>query len=128
MPSDLSPADRVALDYCAPKGIPLSIFLGRVQGFGEPLWLEDDTRKAVAWQAEQNARCSGCGQPRSECMSEDAPDYEAEMWRCFACEVRDAKMVEVQREAQQGKASNHGAYFVVVKTEEPADGDIAVSG
>lgn len=38
--------------YCGPKGIPLSVFLS---------WPEADQEAALAWQAHENRRCSGCG-------------------------------------------------------------------
>jgi hypothetical protein len=40
------------MNYCGPKGIPLSTFLG---------WSIDDQVAALGWQAEQNLRCRSCG-------------------------------------------------------------------
>jgi hypothetical protein len=113
---DLTVEERMALAYCAPRGIPLSVFLGRIVGAGEPQWTERDAQAAVLWQIEQNAHCTGCGRPRSECMVAeiDAPDYEVTVQKCWACEARDAKMLE----HQEGKGSTAGVYFSV----RPADG------
>jgi hypothetical protein len=117
---DLTVEERLALSYCAPHGVPLSVFLGRVVGLGDPQWHEEDAQAAVLWQIEQNVRCTGCGQPRSECMGpeDDAPDYEVTITRCWACEARDAK----SREFQEDGASSSGIYMSVAKVV--SDGDI----
>jgi hypothetical protein len=49
------------LDYCGPRGIPHSHFLG-----GPPVWTEADRDKARAWQAKQASTCGGCGFRRDE--------------------------------------------------------------
>ena len=41
--------------YCGPRGIRYSEFLG---------WSDLDRSAALAWQADQDARCGGCGQYR----------------------------------------------------------------
>lgn len=38
--------------YCGPRGIALSVFLG---------WAPEDQAAALAWQAHESRRCSGCG-------------------------------------------------------------------
>ena len=40
------------MDYCGPRGIPLSVFLD---------WPVEDQDAALAWQSLENARCPGCG-------------------------------------------------------------------
>jgi len=40
------------MDYCGPKGIPLSEFLS---------WSVDDQDAALSWQQRENRRCPGCG-------------------------------------------------------------------
>lgn len=62
-------------------------------------WSEEDLGYALAWQAEQDAQCSGCGHPRDESMN---PDYET-AWdvstnRCYACAAM----------ARKGKAHSEG--------------------
>jgi hypothetical protein len=79
---DLTDRERAALDYCAPRGIPLSVFLGRVIYPGDPQWLPEDTEAALWWQANV---CS-CGQLLSESMDPaNEKLYAAEGLWCFAC-------------------------------------------
>lgn len=40
------------MDYCGPRGLPLSQFLS---------WSEDDQQAALAWQSRDAARCKDCG-------------------------------------------------------------------
>lgn len=117
---DLTTEERLALAYCAPHAIPLSVFMGRVVGLSDPQWLERDVQAAVLWQIEENARCTGCGQPRNECMGpeDDAPDYQVTITRCWACELRDAK----QNEFREDGASSSGIYMSVAKAV--SDGDV----
>ena len=79
---------------------------------GEPDWLPEDTEAALAWQEEQDALCE-CGQPRSESMSPDGPDYAVTALRCRACEAREAAAA---RWAKDEHAILHGIKFAV--TEE----------
>lgn len=94
--ADRPVAEQVALAYCAPRGIPLSTFFTR--------WTEKDRQAAIDWLAAQNDRCPGCGHPVSECMAhvDEAPEYEAEVLRCHACDVRRIAM----QEADAGNASS----------------------
>lgn len=49
-------------------------------------WSTEDLGYALAWQAEQDTLCGGCGQPRDESMSPDAEgSYVAKPVRCHAC-------------------------------------------
>jgi hypothetical protein len=91
--ADRPPLEQVALAYCAPRGIPLSVFLGRTVYPGDPAWLEDDTLAALDWDAWERAKCPGCGQPRDESMAheDDAPAYEVEVLRCHACSAAAAE-------------------------------------
>lgn len=106
---ELTPADRFALDYCAPRGIPLSVFLDQ--------WSQKDRQAALQWMAEQNRKCSGCGNPLDECMSEDGPEYEAELLRCYACAARDDRSAKLSEDPPK---SRHGAYIVTRRVEEIA--------
>ena len=61
--ADRSPLEQAALRYCAPRGIPLSVFLEQRTVYpGQPHWTEDDTLAALDWQAEQDRRCPDCGE------------------------------------------------------------------
>ena len=62
---------------------------------------------ALVWQAEQNSRCGGCGQPLDESMAADAEDtYEVTHSVCHACVARERSI-----EAHQG--TKQGRYFIV---------------
>lgn len=117
----LSPFEWGALAYCAPRGIPLSVFMGRVVYPGDPQWEERDRWAAMEWLVEDRTRCSGCGFPRDECMATESPEYMVEATRCKACEARDASM----REFQEGGGSASGMYFTIRKG---ADGDVQHAG
>lgn len=120
MIDELTPADWAALEYCGPRGVPLSVFLGRVVYPGDPLWEERDTWAAMEWLIQDRSRCSGCGQPRAESQAVEAPDYEVTVTRCKACEARDAKM----REFTEDGGSTSGLFFSVAKVV--ADGNVPV--
>jgi len=89
--AERSPVEQVALRYCAPRGIPLSVFLGRTVYPGEPQWLPDDVEAALEWQAEQARLCSGCGHSLDETMGPDQFDkWNAEKTgACDACRAID---------------------------------------
>lgn len=119
----LTPAEKAALNYCAPRGIALSVFLGRVVYPGDPQWEDRDTWAAMQWLVDQNGACSGCGQPRAKSMlpEMDAPDYEVEVTRCWACEAMQTEM----KNWQESGASPAGAYFTA---KERSGGDVPVGG
>lgn len=84
--SDRTPLEQAALNYCAPRGIPLSEMLGRTVYPGEPRWLPDDLQAALEWQAEQAGKCSGCGQNLDDTTGEVNFDkWNAEGITCDAC-------------------------------------------
>lgn len=86
--SGLSPGEQAALAYCAPRGIPLSVFLGRVVNPGEAQWLERDTVLALEWAAAESRRCSGCGQNLDETTVDDSDElYDAVGVACGACKA-----------------------------------------
>jgi len=111
--ADRPPLEQVALDYCAPRGIALSVFFGRVVGLGQPQWLEGDWEAALDWQAKENLKCPGCGNPQTECMADedDAPVYEVEVRRCHACKVKGIEEREIAKLGDPGP----GLYSVVRK-------------
>lgn len=55
-------------------------------GPGEPLWTAEDFEYAVAWQAELDSRCPGCGHHVDEAWNRDNHNaYEGSTHRCYAC-------------------------------------------
>jgi hypothetical protein len=81
--------------YCGPKGIPLSRFLS---------WSETDQDAALAWQAHENRRCSGCGTHPDDW--DDAKNglpsgYHAEAHTCPGC-------AETQRMTESDRVQNGG--------------------
>jgi hypothetical protein len=107
--------------YCGPRGIPRSVFLGRVwpnpADPTEPQWLSDDFDAAMDWMEYEDNKCVGCGMHRDECMSDDPPDYVAHPVVCWACQERD---VRAKQHAESG-GSQAGVY-VVVEQEGDAGG------
>lgn len=92
--ADRPPEDRAALTYCGPRGIPLSVFLGRVVYPGDPEWLPDDTLAAFDWLERDMRTCVGCGQDTAETVGpEHADKWNAEVaGRCDACVARSRAM------------------------------------
>lgn len=80
------PQFQAELKYCVGVGIPYSIFSGRVQKDGDPLWLESDREKVTAWLLEDGEMCPcGCGQKAEDSMARKNQNaYDAEMIRCHA--------------------------------------------
>ena len=76
---DRSPYEQAALNYCAPRGIPLSEFLY--------VWSDEDRWAALDWQAEQDRRCSGCGQDLEQTLGPGSFDkWNAEVsGHCDGC-------------------------------------------
>lgn len=69
--------------YCAPLGVPHSVFLG---------WDSDDQAKALAWQLLDDDKCPGCANPLSETtLFEKRMDWQVEAVTCHACKAREAK-------------------------------------
>jgi len=84
--ADRQPAERAAIDYCAPRGIPYTVFCGRVVGMGEPAWTDDDREAVFEWLHEQSQRCSSCGADLSEALAEENSfGYQAEALWCHGC-------------------------------------------
>lgn len=99
--------------YCAPRGIPRSIFIGRTwpnpADPTEPQWLPDDFDAAMEWLEAEANKCPGCGFPKDECQGDDPPEYVGEVVVCWACQERD---VTGKRHADGG-GSSAGAYVIV---------------
>jgi hypothetical protein len=89
-----SAAFRRELNYCAPRGIPRSIFLGRVwpnpADPTEPQWLPEDSEAALAWEIERALICQ-CGHFADEVWDAAGADleFEAVPHRCHACAEKE---------------------------------------
>lgn len=70
------------MGYCAPRGIPHSVFLG---------WDADDRDKALSWHLHELERCHSCGTRPEEFDAERGGDrnaYTAEPHFCRGCEIK----------------------------------------
>lgn len=133
--------ERRIREYVCSRGIPRSVFLGRVVGEAtddwdaDPrTWLPEDTAAALAWQEWKDSLCSGCGHPRAETFAEPPPDwaqpagrweerYEAHAMQCDACAARDRKAWNEQKTRDTGQPPPAGRYYTVMRdpdVTEPA--------
>lgn len=87
--------------YCAPLGIPYSVFMGRVVLPGEAEWTEEDTLLATEWKYLEGFVCGGCGQDLRHSL-EDAGAYDTETIRCYGCEAKERATTRV---ADKGDAA-----------------------
>ena len=78
------------MDYCGPRGIPHSVFLGRPVGPGEPTWTVDDRQKALWWLIHDAEKCKQCGHRAEEFDPARGGDLHALEWtarHCRGCEI-----------------------------------------
>lgn len=70
----------------------------------------------MAWQAEQDTRCAGCGHPLGETLDPASEDkYRAEKLICHACAPVDrAKADQRENEHDEG----HGARWVAERIHD----------
>jgi hypothetical protein len=76
------------MEYCGPRGIPHSMFLGRETG---PQWTDDDREKALWWLIHDREKCPNCGTRPDEFDPEEGGDPHAYEWHsshCRGCEIR----------------------------------------
>lgn len=71
--------------YCADKGIPPSVFLGRVVAPTDPLWTEDDQDEVLGFLREKATCCPQCG-THPDAWKNDPDAFVAELERCPGCE------------------------------------------
>lgn len=99
------PEHRLVMDYCGPAGIPRSIFLGRVQQTGDPLWLEEDRVAALTWETDRRLRCTSCGTYDDEWRDptdpqrlrlKSPPPYVPDTRRCPGCEAKEQTLDEIE--------------------------------
>jgi len=121
--ADRSPLEQAALRFCAPRGIPLSVFLEqRVVYPGDPMWTEDDTQAVFDWQVHQNGLCDGCGQDTNDTFG---PDHE-EKWNaelsghCDACRALHRAALTVADSDEQTPPTV-GARYRMWRDEEDGD-------
>ena len=101
------------MNYCVPRGIPYSVFMGRAVKPGEPEWTEDDTLLALEYQDWAAEVCPGCGHHLSD-STDEANHYETRDRVCFACE---AKEVHVTRLSENEHAATAGRKVGVILTD-----------
>ncbi len=93
--------------YCGPKGIPLSRFLG---------WPQGDQDAALAWQARESTRCSGCGTFEADWDEEHGGDRNAWVPQVHVCQGCVA--LERQRTVVNDEASGmRGVHFRLTRPE-----------
>jgi hypothetical protein len=96
--ADRSGGEQVEIGYCAPRGIPLSVFRGRVVYPGDPQWTDDDRQAVYDWLEKEANTCTGCGQSLGESMKkENSFAYRAEGLRCHGCYAIKAAEAKAER-------------------------------
>lgn len=83
--------------FCNERGIPHSVFLGRVVGPGEPQWLPEDRAKAIAAVLEKGEVCGRCHTADWQ-WEEDPHAFEPVKLNCKGCYVL-RKAEEGERES-----------------------------
>jgi len=117
--------EQVEIDYCAPRGIPLSVFRGRVVYPGEPQWTGEDRQAIYDWLAKEVRTCQGCGQDLDESMQKDnAFAYKADGLRCHACY---AVHVEAARLVGRKPSPTAGYDRYRITKREAPDGGVVVA-
>lgn len=77
---------------------PRSVFLGRLPGPGEALWLPEDRWWAMALQAVEADTCGSCGQSLASSTHIDGEDaFNSELVTCHGCRAA-AMRVRVNQE------------------------------
>jgi hypothetical protein len=71
------------MEYCGPRGISHSHFLG-----GPPVWTQADRDYALWWSIQQREKCQSCGiDPKK--LEEDPNAYTWKVESCPGCELRE---------------------------------------
>lgn len=129
--------ERRVQRYCGEHGIPQSVFLGRslnerttvtyrrdddgnvvVTRLTErdPEWLVEDVESALLHQADEDAKCPGCGQPRRESF-DGAGRYEVEAHTCAACAGMQERSWLAEKNRPKHGRPQFGRYFTVRKAQ-----------
>lgn len=90
--------------YCAPKGIPHSVFLS---------WPDADQDKALEFQALEANRCPFCGSEDADWIDPETkrllpkPKYRTSTRRCYGC-------VEIEGARKEVPKEDHSTYVSLV--------------
>ena len=73
------------------------MFLGRVVGDGEPLWLAEDRAWALALLEAEADQCPDCHQPWSQSSDPTTEGrWDVDVVRCYACAMTAARVTAFQ--------------------------------
>ena len=87
--------------YCGPRGIPLSVFLGRVVRPGvDSEWTPGDRAAALDWAAYEGQRCQGCGTHPDEW--ETPASFHAHPVKCRGCQGQQRLSEALQNSQERG--------------------------
>jgi hypothetical protein len=96
------------MGYCGPRGIPLSVFLGRKVHPGvDPEWTAADREDALAWADFEARRCTSCGTHPDEWAEDRQTAYHAHLKECRGCTQQ--RRLAATDEAKRGE----GRYVVM---------------
>lgn len=115
---DRDPQLKIEMRLCNQMGIPHSIFTGRAWPRpGEPMWLDDDQDKAIAFMLLEAEICQGCGWAERQWKDDDEV-FIADAKRCKPCEAREMLHAEIPSDQKGIKV------FVRATTEEDFDPEL----
>lgn len=95
--------------YCGPRGIPLSVFLGRVVGPADPAWLASDRDAVLSWTSYEGRRCKNCGTHPEE-WAEDRYAFHAHLAQCKGCQHQQRLT-----ESRDAREAGRGIYAVMAQ-------------
>lgn len=113
------------LDYCGPRGIPHSVFLGRIVGPHDPQWTEDDREKALWWMIHESEKCPSCRTRKDEYDPKQGGDLHAYQWKshhCRGCEILAQGHDWLERQRKNGSL-RRGTTITLRATPPPEDGE-----
>lgn len=100
------------MEYCAPLGIPHSVFLK---------WDPDDQDKAIAWSRRQKARCPGCGTIPEDWMDggkpKEHPPYVADSFKCMGCLTLEYSNEEVREDHELPEPHKRSIHFFLKRND-----------
>ena len=126
--ADRTPQEQAAINYCVPKGIPYTVFLGRVVYHGDPQWTADDRTAVVDWLIDQDNRCQDCGASLNEALAEDnAYEYRAEALWCHGCRAMHRAAIVLAGGGKENPLA--GARYRFTRTPKGrSNGDVDITG
>jgi hypothetical protein len=111
------------LDYCAERGIPRSIFIGRKWRPGQEWFTDEDRLDALAWVLEKADRCPHCGISEDEWQPKLGGRFDsfvAEPVYCHTC-----AQVEWEYQALREDKGSHKGTTIHLRRRERAGGSPA---